>query len=156
MWPRHRSPRLLAALFVLALYSGFSLAHPAPAAAVHVVQSGWDLTYDSPTGDGIPITYAHFNGTLVFARSTLPFVFVYYPAGDCCVDNLSGSVLKSGPTKVNVTNGFTIKATYCFGTCTPYDATDVYAYKYVESYTFLNDGEWVAKLDIYGPGYVAY
>ena len=134
---------------VLALAFSFAAPGTVNAATVHVVQNGWDLHYASPTGDGTVVTYAHYNDRLVFTRASLPYVFVNYDFEGCCVDNFDDDVLYTGPTKSSVTGGFVIRATYCFGIN---QCAGNWAYKYTESYTFLSDGSWTAKLDIYGPG----
>jgi hypothetical protein len=147
--------QIRALLIGIALAGVYTLARPQTAAATtHVSQDGWDLYFESTTGDGTKFTLGYFNGTKVFDWITLPSVFVTYSeTPNCCVDDLGYSQpLKIGPAKTNITGGFQVMATYCFGTCNPPDATDNFTYKYREEYTFLNTGEWTAKLSIFGPG----
>jgi hypothetical protein len=135
------------------LLSALSVISPAPAFATTVTNSNWSVTYVGTDGDGLQLTSASFNGVLVFARSTLAFIDVVYPGHPgCCHDDLSSTERKSGPNYGTFSGGFHISATYCFGPCTPYDAIDSFSYKYVENYFFYSSGEWLARLDLYGPG----
>lgn len=144
-----RGARIGLAVVLLALVA---FAQPKPTNAASISQSGWSLTYGTTASDGLSLTVATFNGVRVFTKVTLPFVDVFYSVGTCCHDELGDAVRKAGPSVGTFSGGFQISATYCFGSCTPYDASNSFTYKYAERYFFYSTGQWLARLDIFGPG----
>jgi hypothetical protein len=146
MTPQHRRIGALLAFVLMTL--GADLSKPPTALAASVNELGWTLRYAATDGDGTRFTAAAFNGSVVFARLDLPFVFVTYSeTQECCTDQLSNAVRDSGPTKTSYTNYFEIASTYGFGSC-----SGSFAYKYVERYQFYGTGQLRAMLVVYGPG----
>jgi hypothetical protein len=144
--------RVLRLACAVALVGAFTFARPQDTEAASISQDGWSLTYAATANDGLSLTSATFNGTKVFAKATLPFVDVLYESNTCCHDELGDAVRKSGPSLGTFSGGFQISSTYCFGSCTPYDASNAFSYKYAERYFFYSTGQWLARLDVYGPG----